>query len=70
MEQDPGSNPSTSSAVKRSAGSFGAFLVVFVFVWIVFDNLALAFLFALMAGGGAEAAQRAAANKTGDGKPD
>jgi len=58
------------AATKRAAGSFGAFLLVFLFVWIVFDNLALAFLFALMVGGGAEAVQRAAANKTGDGKPD
>lgn len=45
--------------LKRNGINIGAFIVIFAFVWLVFDNLALAFLFALVFAGGAEAAQRA-----------
>ena len=34
------------------------------FVWLVFDNLALAFLFALAVAGATEATQRATTQKT------
>ena len=50
---------------KRAGINLGAFLVVFVFIWVVFDNLALALLFALVFAGGGEAVQRAA-KKTDD----
>ena len=39
--------------------NFATFIVVFLFVWLVFDNLALGLLFGLVAGGGSEVAQRA-----------
>ena len=42
-----------------------AFLVTFGFVWLVFDNLALGLIFALLVAGGSEAAQRAK-NKSSD----
>lgn len=41
----------------------GAFVVVLLFVWLVFDNFALGLLFALMLGGGAAAARRAGRRK-------
>jgi len=44
---------------RRGGINLGAFVVVFGFVWLVFDNLALALLVALIFAGGAEAAQRA-----------
>lgn len=44
---------------RRGPLNGGAFVLVFLFVWIVFDNLALALIFGLFALGGAEAAQRA-----------
>jgi hypothetical protein len=40
--------------------NFASFLLAFLFVWVVFDNLALALLFGLVVGGGSAAAQRAA----------
>ena len=49
---------------RRGGVNLGAFIVVLGFVWLVFDNLALALLFALIFAGGAEAAQRGA--KKGD----
>ena len=42
-----------------------AFLVTFGFIWLVFDNMALALIFALLIAGGSEAAQRAK-NKSSD----
>ena len=48
---------------KRAGINLGAFLVVLAFVWIVFDNLALALLFALIFAGGGEAVQRATKSK-------
>ena len=49
-----------NTGLKRAGFSLGAFVIVFGFVWIVFDNIALALLFALLFGGGAQAVQRAA----------
>lgn len=43
---------------RRGPANVGAFLVVFLFVWLVFDNLALALIFGIFAGGGSEAIQR------------
>ncbi len=48
-----------NTGFKRAGFSVGAFVLVFTFVWIVFDNMALALLFALVFGGGAQAAQAA-----------
>ena len=48
---------------KRAGINLSAFLIAFVFVWIVFDNIALALLFALLFAGGGEAVQRAANKK-------
>lgn len=51
-----------TDGASRSSGALnvGAFAVVFFFVWLVFDNLALAFLFGLIAGSGTAVAQNAA----------
>lgn len=49
----------------RGPMNVAAVLLTFLFVWLVFDNLALALIFAAFAGGGAEVAQRAA-NKKAD----
>jgi hypothetical protein len=51
--------PGAGEGWRRGGINFGAFLIVFAFVWIVFDNPALALLCALIFAGGAEAAQRA-----------
>ncbi|MCR9128161.1 MAG: hypothetical protein NXI12_01430 [Alphaproteobacteria bacterium] len=48
----------SSDGLRRGGINLGAFIVVLGFVWLVFDNLALALLFALVFAGGAEAAQR------------
>lgn len=47
-----------SDRLTRTGVNLGAFVVVLGFIWLVFDNLALALLFALVFAGGAEAAQR------------
>ncbi|NNU17669.1 hypothetical protein HK107_15160 [Parvularcula sp. ZS-1/3] len=36
----------------------GAFLIAFVFVWVVFDNLALGLLAGVIFGGGSRAARK------------
>ena len=56
--QDP-----APSGPPRAAFNAGAFLLVFAFVWLVFDNLALGLVFGLMAAGGSEVAQRTATRK-------
>lgn len=45
---------------QRGPMNFAAFFMTFLFVWVVFDNLALALIFAAFAAGGSEVAQRAA----------
>jgi len=52
----------------QGAINLAAVLLTFFFVWIVFDNLALALIFAAFAGGGSELAQRAA-NRKPEGPP-
>lgn len=49
----------------RQSTNLVAFLVTFGFIWLVFDNMALALIFALLIAGGSEAAQRAK-NKSSD----
>ncbi|MEO1039425.1 MAG: hypothetical protein AAFX09_07750 [Pseudomonadota bacterium] len=46
-----------SGGAKRAGFSVGAFVVVLGFVWIVFDNFALALIAGLVFGAGAQAAQ-------------
>lgn len=58
-EPETSSGSRSADGVRRAGISLGAFLLVFAFVWIVFDNLALALVFALIFGGGAAASQRA-----------
>lgn len=55
-EEPPGGE--TSDGLKRAGFSLGAFVIILGFVWIVFDNLALALLAALIFGGGAQIVQR------------
>ena len=61
-EQDPAETENSS----RPRGTFNlaAFLIAFLFIWLVFDNFALALLFGLIFAGGSEVAQRAATRKT------
>lgn len=51
-------NKETGDGWRRGGVNLGTFIVVLGFVWLVFDNLALALLFALVFAGSAEAAQR------------
>jgi len=53
----------SGGAARRGAFNVGAFLIVFGFVWLVFDNMALGLLFGLVFAGGAEVAQRATGKK-------
>lgn len=57
-DQDPKTLPR-----QRGLINLAAILMTFLFVWLVFDNLALALIFAMFVGGGSEVAQRAAAKK-------
>lgn len=52
-----------SETGQRGPVNAAAVLMTFIFVWLVFDNLALALIFAAFAGGGSELAQRAAKKK-------
>jgi hypothetical protein len=54
--EDP-SSEARGGGLKRAGFNLGAFVLGFGFVLIVFDNVALALLFALICGGGAQAAQ-------------
>ena len=56
--------PKTPAGTSQST-NLVAFLVTFGFVWLVYDNMALALIFALLIAGGSEAAQRAK-NKQSD----
>lgn len=42
----------------RKSVNLAGFAIAFGFVWIVFDNVALALIFALLVAGGIEARQR------------
>ncbi len=65
MSETPEDNPSGS--MKRAGINLGAFLIAFLFVWLIFDNMALGLLVGLLFAGGGEAAQRAA-DKSKDGE--
>lgn len=54
----------TGAAKSRMPFNLAAFLIVFLFVWLVFDNFALGLIFGLFFSGGSEIAQRAAAKKS------
>ncbi len=57
----------SSGSMKRAGINLGAFLIPFLFVWLIFDNMALGLLVGLLFAGGGEAAQRAA-DKSKDGE--
>lgn len=52
------SKPDSDGAMKRTGITLGAFLIPFVFIWIVFDNIALAAALAFLFSAGSAAAQR------------
>jgi hypothetical protein len=56
-------SPKKAVAVGHGAINAAAFLLAFIFVWLVFDNLALGLLAGLIIGGGSEVAQRATYKK-------
>ena len=62
---EPADGPPPTN-IKRAGINLGAFLLPFLFVWLVFDNMALGLLVGLLFAGGGEAAQRAAKDR----KPD
>ena len=53
----------SSSPTRRAGINIGTFIVVAAFVWIVFDNLALALLFGLAFAAGGEVVQRSQTGK-------
>lgn len=57
MSETP--NPSSEGALKRTGITLSAFLIPFVFIWIVFDNLALAIALAFLFAAASAATQRA-----------
>ncbi len=52
MEQDQNDIEPGRGAKPRASINLGAFLLAFLFVWLVFDNIALGLLVALFVGGG------------------
>lgn len=60
MDQNDGESAPGGASESRAPFNLAAFLVVFLFVMIVFDNVALALIFGAMIAGGTEMAQRAA----------
>ncbi len=63
MEDDQNNIEPVHKTKSRAPINVGAALLVFLFVWLVFDNIALGILAALFAGGGSELAQRAVSKK-------
>ena len=63
LSDDPENKPASQS---KMSFNLVFFLVVFGFIWLVFDNLALGLIFGLIFAGGSEMAQRQA-NKSDDG---
>ncbi len=68
MSETPTDKP--SQPLKRAGLNFGAFVVAFLFVWLVFDNMALGLLVGLLFAGGGEAAQRAGQGKASKSEAD
>ena len=64
MEHDHDDIEPSDGARPRAFVNLGASLLAFIFIWVVFDNFALAFLLAVFVGGGSEVAQRAANKKS------
>ncbi|WP_306250530.1 hypothetical protein [Parvularcula sp. IMCC14364] len=64
MNEDTKTPDVENNSRSRGAFNIGTFLLVFGFIWIVFDNIALAVLFGLIMAGGSEVAQRAASKKS------
>ncbi len=60
MTDDPRISELGEVPKPKAAFNLGAFLLAFLFVWIVFDNMALGLLVGLIAAGGSHAAQTAA----------
>ena len=60
MDQKKDAVEEDSRGRRRGPINVVSFLLVFLFVWLVFDNFALGLLFGLIFGGGSEMAQRAA----------
>ncbi|MEQ8405091.1 MAG: hypothetical protein RKE49_08330 [Oceanicaulis sp.] len=58
MSDDQPVAPKRRAAGKTAGFSVGGAVLVLLFVWIVFDNFALAFLFALVAGAAGASAAR------------
>ncbi|MEO1405036.1 MAG: hypothetical protein AAFV54_00915 [Pseudomonadota bacterium] len=54
-ENDPQTDPKPGT---KMSFNLVAFLVVFGFIWLVFDNMALGLIFGLIFAGGSEVAQR------------
>jgi hypothetical protein len=59
MDEEQDATEEGSGSRPHGAMNVGAFLLSFLFVWLVFDNFALALLAGLAFGGGSEIAQRA-----------
>ncbi|MCI5043284.1 MAG: hypothetical protein MRY72_01185 [Aquisalinus sp.] len=60
MTDTPETSEKDERPKPKAAFNLGAFLLAFLFVWIVFDNMALGLLVGLIAAGGSHAAQSAA----------
>jgi hypothetical protein len=67
VEHDQDDNEPSRVAKPRASINLGAFLLAFLFVWLVFDNVALGLIVALFVGGGSEVAQRTVNKKFGNG---
>ncbi|MGX6647515.1 hypothetical protein ACWCOP_06185 [Maricaulaceae bacterium MS644] len=52
------SDDERQGGLKRAGFSLGAFVITLGFIWIVFENLALALMVALVLAGGAQALQQ------------
>jgi len=59
MDQKQDAIEESSRGRPRGAINVTSFLLAFLFVWLVFDNIALGLLAGLIFGGGSEMAQRA-----------
>ena len=65
---NPNESPPSGEPDGRPRGAINlvSFLIPFLFVWLVFDNMALGLLAGLVFGGGSAAVQRAADKKDAD----
>ena len=63
MDEDKDTSDEVRRSRPRGAMNAGSFLLAFLFVWLVFDNFALALLAGLAFGGGSEMVQRSGAKR-------